>query len=164
MNFSTAIDRFIAQERGLGFITRDETEEEYRAVLRIHRELSEAVDLAHVEHYPDIARTLRHWGHPSKKRAARLVLHRFYEWTISERIRRINPVPDHSAPKVPDHEADEDPASLADQLRGACDTARQVLDACPPGTLPADRLGRAVMLMDRCCDELRALADRAGPR
>ncbi len=90
MNFSRAIDLYIADMRAAGRINSDRTEVTYRFVLDLH-----AADVGNRDPRTigrdECKQTLARWAQPNTLRARRAALVSFYDWTVEEGIRPSNP-------------------------------------------------------------------------
>ena len=99
MNFSHAIDLFIADWQTAGRINSPRTEVAYRSVLGRHADDVSNQD-PRATGREDAKRTLQRWPNPNTQRCSRAVLCVFYDWTMEEGLRKDNPARQTRRPKA----------------------------------------------------------------
>jgi site-specific recombinase XerD len=90
MNFSRAVDAFVADMKSQGRLNSASSERGYRSTLDAH-----AIDVGNRDpNYvgrADVKRTLRRWSNPNTQATNRSKLVSFYDWAMEEGLRKDNP-------------------------------------------------------------------------
>lgn len=90
VQFTRAIDLYVADMRSEGRMNSTGTERSYRGVLDRHCEDIGNRD-PRTTGREDVKRTLSRWPNPNTQRTSRAILVSFYDWTVEEGIRPANP-------------------------------------------------------------------------
>ena len=98
MNFSQAVDLYIAGMKSQGRLNSASSERGYRSTLEAHTEDIANRDPAYVGR-DDVKRTLRRWVHPNTQATNRSKLISFYDWAMQEGLRKDNPAAQTRRPR-----------------------------------------------------------------
>jgi integrase/recombinase XerD len=101
MNFTTATDLYIAEQRAEGRFGGTRTDNAYRRTIELHT--CDAADAGHGDvltaDRQDVLNTMGRWENSSTKRVRRAQLVSFYDWAVRNQVRLDNPARQTRGPK-----------------------------------------------------------------
>lgn len=124
MQFTRAIDLYVADMRSEGRMNSDKTEQAYRGVLMRHAEDVGNRD-PRVTGREDCKRTLARWANPNTQSHSRSVLVSFYDWVVQEGLRPASPARQTRPPRKRPPEVYKLTRSEAVDLLAACETLQE---------------------------------------